>query len=402
MNWIRRNPRLSLLAVAALVIVAIAVVRKMQGPAVDTARAVRGPIQHTIVVSGRVEAPHRVEIGSVITGRAEKVLVQEGAIVQAGQPLVLLESRELEASLAQARAQEASARARYATLKELSLPQSKDAVAQAEAQFQFAESEYRRNRDLQQKGFISEARLQDLERLMAVARSQLETARTLARAQNESGVQTREAAARLQEATAARELAESKLAQATLRASVPGTVLVRDVEPGDIVSPGKRLLVLNSSGETRLTAQIDEKNLPYLKIGQHARVSSDAFPDRTFPASLYYVSPGVDIARGSVEARFRVPAPPDYLRADMTVSINIDVARKPDALTVPAEALRESGGARSVQVIRGGRAETVKVETGVRAATLVEILSGIREGDVVLLTRGIPDGTRVRPGEAKR
>ncbi len=402
MNWIRRHPRLCLFAVFVLGIAVFGVARKIQGPAVEVARAVVGPIQHAIVVSGRVEALHRVEIGSVITGRAEQVLVAEGAVVKAGQPLIVLETRELEASLAQARAQEASARARLATVRELNLPQSSDAVVQAEAQFQWAEKEYARNRELHGKGFIAEARLQDVERQLAVAKSQLDAARTLVKAQNASGVQTREAAARLQEAVAARELADSKLAQATLRASVPGTVLVREVEPGDIVSPGKRLLVLDSAGATRLAAQIDEKNLPYLRIGQQALVSSDAFPDRNFQATLYYISPGVDVARGSVEARFQVPEPPGYLRADMTVSISIDVARKASALTVPAEAVRESGGARSVQVVRNGRMETVQVETGVRTSARVEITSGINEGETVVLTRGIAVGARVRPGEAER
>lgn len=402
MNWIRQHPRLGLFAVFVLGVAVFGVTRKVQGPSVAVARAVVGPIQHAIVVSGRVEALHRVEIGSVITGRAEKVLVVEGAAVKAGQPLILLETRELEAGLAQARAAEASARARLATVRELNLPQSNDAVVQAEAQFQFAEKEYARNRELHGKGFIAEARLQDVERQLAVAKSQLDAARTLVKAQNASGVQAREAAARSQEAVAARELAESKLAQATLRASVPGTVLVREVEPGDIVSPGKRLLVLESAGETRLTAQIDEKNLPSLKIGQPALVSSDAFPDRNFQATLYYISPGVDVARGSVEARFQVPEPPGYLRADMTVSISIDVARKASALTVPAEAVRESGGARSVQVVRNGRAESVKVETGVRTSARVEITSGINEGETVVLTRGIAVGARVRPGEVDR
>lgn len=402
MNWIRQHPRLGLFAVFVLGVAVFGVTRKVQGPSVAVARAVVGPIQHAIVVSGRVEALHRVEIGSVITGRAEKVLVVEGAAVKAGQPLILLETRELEAGLAQARAAEASARARLATVRELNLPQSNDAVVQAEAQFQFAEKEYARNRELHGKGFIAEARLQDVERQLAVAKSQLDAARTLVKAQNASGVQAREAAARSQEAVAARELAESKLAQATLRASVPGTVLVREVEPGDIVSPGKRLLVLESAGETRLTAQIDEKNLASLKIGQPALVSSDAFPDRNFQATLYYISPGVDVARGSVEARFQVPEPPGYLRADMTVSISIDVARKASALTVPAEAVRESGGARSVQVVRNGRAESVKVETGVRTSARVEITSGINEGETVVLTRGIAVGARVRPGEVDR
>jgi HlyD family secretion protein len=388
--------------VALLVVGTLAVLaaKKLQGPAVEVVRARAGPFEHSIVVSGRVQAPNRIEIGSVITGRVEKIMVEEGAIVQAGQPLILLETSELRAALEQARAAEASAQARIATVRDLSLPQSNDAVVQAEAQVRFAEDEYRRNRDLRDKGFISEARLQDLERLRAVAKSQLESARTQAKAQETRGVAAREAVLREQEARAARELAASKLAQTTIRASLPGTVLVRAVEPGDIVSPGKRLLVINSSSETRLTAQIDEKNLPYLKVGQEALASSEAFPDRNFKAALYYVSPGVDVTRGSVEARFRVPEPPAYLRADMTVSIDIGVARKERALTLPADAVRETGAMRTVQVIRDGSVHSVKVDLGIHAGNRFEILSGVAEGDVVVLTRGIEDGARVRPREA--
>jgi HlyD family secretion protein len=267
---------------------------------------------------------------------------------------------------------------------------------QAEAQVRFAEEEYQRNRDLRNKGFISEARLQDLERLRTVAKSQLDSARTQAQAQGTGGVAAQEAALREREARAARELAESKLAQTTIRASLPGTVLVRSVEPGDIVSPGKRLLTVNSSSETRLTAQIDEKNLRYLKTGQTALASSEAFPDRQFKAVLYYISPGVDTTRGSVEARFRVSEPPDYLRADMTVSIDIGAERKARALTLPSEAVRESGGSQTVQLVRDGTVRSAKVEIGVRAGSRYEVTSGIAEGDMVLLTRSIEDGARVR------
>lgn len=376
--------------------------KKLQGPAVEVERAQAGPFEHTIVVTGRVQAPNRIEIGSVITGRVEKVLVEEGATVTAGQPLIVLDTSELKAALDQARAAEASAQARVATVRELTLPQSNDAVVQAEAQLRFAEDEYRRNRELRDKGFISDARLQDLDRLRAVAKSQLESARTQAKAQESRGVAGREAVLREQEARAARELALSKLAQTTIRASLPGTVVVRSVEPGDIVSPGKRLLTINSSSETRLTAQIDEKNLPYLKVGQEALASSEAFPERHFKATLYYISPGVDTTRGSVEARFRVPEPPDYLRADMTVSIDIGAGRKERALTVPSDAVRESGGTQTVQLVRDGAVRSAKVEIGIRTGSRFEITSGIAEGDAVLLTRGIDDGTRVRAQEVKR
>jgi HlyD family secretion protein len=391
-----------ILILVALGAAGIFALKKLQGPTVEVARVQTGPFEHSIVVSGRVQAPNRIELGSVITGRVEKVLVEEGAVLTAGQPLILLETSELKAALDQARAAEASAQARIATVRELSLPQSNDAVVQAEAQVRYAEDEYRRNRDLRDKGFISEARLQDLERLRTLAKSQLDSARTQAKAQDTRGVASREAVSREQESRAARELAESKLAQTTIRASLPGTVLVRAVEPGDIVSAGKRLLTINSSSETRLTAQIDEKNLPYLKAGQVALASSEAFPDRNFKAVLYYISPGVDTTRGSVEARFRVAEPPDYLRADMTVSIDIGVGRKERALTVPAEAVRETGNSPTVQIVRDGTVRSVKIDIGIRTGSRSEILSGVADGDSVVLTRGIEDGARVHPLEFRR
>lgn len=395
MDWLKNNfkPVLLVLVFAAG---AFFVIQKLRGPIVDVAVVQEGAIEQSIVVSGRVQAPHRVEIGSVITGRVVKVLVEEGAVVEPGQVLIQLETDELQAALSQAGAAEAAAAARDSAVRELTLPQAADTVVQAEAQFKFAETEFKRYRDLRDKGFISDSRLQEQDRQQQIARSQLDAARTAARAQGAGGVQAREAVVKLQEARATRQLAASKLAQTTIRASVSGTLLIRAVEPGDIVSPGKRLLVVSSRDETRLTAQIDEKNLPYLKIDQQARASSEAFPDRNFSAKLYYISPGVDIARGSVEARFRVATPPDYLRADMTVSIDIGIARKDKALTAPVDALRENGSDRSVQIVRNGRVQSAKVETGVRGSSRVEILSGVNAGDNVLLTRGIADGSAVR------
>jgi len=398
MHWLKTYSKQALL----LILLGLAVfftAQKLRGPVVEVGVVQEGPIEQSIVVSGRVQAPNRIEIGSVITGRVVRVLVGEGALVTPGQALIQLETEELQAALAQASAAEAGAAARDAGVRELTRPQAADNVAQAEAQFNFAEAELKRYRELRDKGFISDSRLQEQERQLHITKSQLAAARTGARAQDSNGVQAREANVKLQEARATRQLAAAKLAQTTIRASVAGTVLVRAVEPGDIVSPGKRLLVINSRGETRLTAQIDEKNLPYLQIDQLARASSEAFPERHFAAKLYYISPGVDITRGSVEARFRVSEPPDYLRADMTVSIDIGIARKDRALTAPLDALRESGSKRSVQVVRDGRVQTVRIESGVRGSNRFEIISGVAAGDRLLLARGITDGSRVRTRE---
>ena len=398
MHWLKTHSKQALLLVL-LGLAVFFIAQKLRGPVVEVGLVQEGPIEQSIVVSGRVQAPNRIEIGSVITGRVVRVLVEEGAVVAPGQALIQLESAELQAALAQASAAEAGAAARDAGVRELTQPQAADNVAQAEAQFNFAEAELKRYRVLRDKGFISDSRLQEQERQLHIAKSQLATARTGARAQDSNGVQAREATVKLQEARAAHQLAVAKLAQATIRAPVAGTVLVRAVEPGDIVSPEKRLLVINSRGETRLTAQIDEKNLPYLRIDQPARASSEAFPERNFAAKLYYISPGVDITRGSVEARFRVSEPPDYLRAEMTVSIDIGIARKDRALTAPLDALRENGSERSVQLVRDGRVQSVRIESGVRGSRRFEIISGVTAGDRLLLGRGITDGSRVRTRE---
>ncbi|NBR27723.1 MAG: biotin/lipoyl-binding protein, partial [Betaproteobacteria bacterium] len=223
MTWLKNNLQRVLL-IAALGVALFFGSQKLRGPVIEVAAVQEGPLEQSIVVSGRVQAPNRIEIGSVITGRVVKVLVEEGAQVEPGQALIQLEADELQAALAQATAAEAAAAARDAAVRELTGPQAADNVEQAEAQFKFAESEFKRYRELRDKGFISDSRLQEQERQLQIARSQLAAARTGARAQSANGVQAREATVKVQEARAARQLAASRLAQTTIRASVAGTV----------------------------------------------------------------------------------------------------------------------------------------------------------------------------------
>jgi HlyD family secretion protein len=233
-------------------------------------------------------------------------------------------------------------------------------------------------------------------RALAVAQSQLETARAAAAASTPLGVDRRLLDDQLAQARAARETAAAKLAQTSLRAPAAGVVLDRNVEPGDIVQPGKRLLSLSLDGNVRLAALIDEKNLALLKVGQSALVSADAYPDQRFRAELSHVSPGVDLQRGTVEAKFSVPDPPPFLRADMTVSIDIAVADKPNALVIPTSAVREPQSVEPwVLVLENGTAVRRPVRTGSRAPPQVEVISGLEAGSAVIVTPGVLPGDRV-------
>ena len=116
-------------------------------------------------------------------------------------------------------------------------------------------------------------------------------------------------------------------------------------------------MALAPSGETQIVVQIDEKNLALLALGQKALASADAFPDKRFAAEVVYINPGVDPLRGSVEVKLGVPQPPAFLRQDMTVSVDIEVAHRSDAVTVPADAVRDATGAQPwVLALNGHRA----------------------------------------------
>ncbi|MES1148035.1 MAG: biotin/lipoyl-binding protein, partial [Bradyrhizobium guangdongense] len=108
-------------------------VRLIIGPAVVVDRVNLGRLVETVVASGHVETPFRVEIGSQLTGTVQEVLVQQGEKVTKGQPLISLEQRELKASVVQAQGAVAQSEARIRQLEELTLPSAKEALAQAKA-----------------------------------------------------------------------------------------------------------------------------------------------------------------------------------------------------------------------------------------------------------------------------
>ena len=394
-------PRLSRWIVGAAALAAVAAVtlgvRSFQGRAVDVVPAATTRLQQSVVVSGRVLAPAKVEIGATITGRIASIAVDDGDRVAAGQVVVRLESDELAAALAQAQAAERAAESRIRQWRSVGAPAAREQLAQAEANARLAESEHARQSALFAQGFIGQARLDESRRALAVAQSQLAAARSNAEANRDDGAERQILVDQLATARAARETAAAKLAQTRIASPADGVVLDRSSEPGDIAQPGRTLMTIAVDGPTRLVALIDEKNLAVLKPGQAARVSADAFPAARFDAVLDTLSPGIDAQRGTVEAKFRVAAPPPFLRSDMTVSIDIAVADKESALVVPAAALREASSPEpSVLVLRDGVATRAGVKTGARTSSQVEILAGLAPGDPVITDASVAPGDRVR------
>ncbi len=373
-------------------------VRVIWGPAIVVDQVKRGNLVETVVASGHVETPFRVEIGSQITGTVEEVLVQEGERVSKGQPLISLEARELKATVVQAQGAVAQAEARMRQLDELTLPSAREALTQAQANLLNAQHTFDRTSQLTQNGFATRAALDDAQKTLDVARTQVRTAEFQVYTASPGGSDYVMAQTLLNQAHANLETAESRLGYATISAPRDGVLITRNVERGAVVQPGKALLILAPTGEMQLVLQIDERNLGKLALGQKALASADAYPDQKFAAVVSYINPGIDITRASVEVKLTVTDPPVYLRQDMTVSVDIEVAAKDRTLVLPVRSVHDVlSGQPWVLGINGGRAVKRPVRLGLRGNSNIEILEGVAEGEVAIpLNSGVLTGQHVR------
>lgn len=386
------------LLVAAIALAALAFLLVPRTRAVDVVEVTRGPIAQSVVATGRMASPARIELSSQLTARVERVAVREGDPVVAGAVLVELRSDEARATLAAAQAALAEARAHLRQLAQVQRPVADQQLLQAEAAYRLAEAEQRRSAELLARGFVSQARLDEADRTLAVAQATQRAARAQALASRDGGVEGELAAARLRQAQANHEAARVRLDLLLLRAPAAATVLTREVEPGDTAQAGRTLLTLAETGETRIIASVDEKNLKLIRADQAASVIADAFPDRPFEARVFYVAPSIDLQRGTVEVRLVVAQPPAFLRPDMTVSVELVAGRREDALRLASEAVRGAdAGAAEVLALRDGRAVRVPVKTGLRGVGVVEILDGLAPGELAILPSSpAAEGERVR------
>ena len=391
--------KLSAAAFVILALVAYLMRNVVLGTPTAVYAATSGELVQTVVASGRVISPQRVSVALQGTGRVIRVAVVEGQTVQQGQLLIELDNSDSRASLAQATANVAQAQARLRQLGELNQPQAAQALAQAQATTRQAQQVLERNLALVLQGFMSQASLDEAQRALDVATSQVASAQALAKSSTPSGSDAALAQAALAQAVAGQQLASAKVAQGEVLAPSSGVLISREVEVGDIVQPGKELMVLAATGQTQLLIQIDEKNLSKIALGQAALGSADAYANQRFDAVVAYINPGVDATRGSVEVKLAVASPPPYLRQDMTVSVDIETARRTAAVAIATSTLEDAGTDKPwVLVVRGKHAVKQFVTLGLRGDTRVEILDGVTAGEGVIpkSKTGVKAGQRVR------
>ena len=300
---------------------------------VTVAKVARGPAVELVYATGFVDADHPVTVSSRLTAPVDAVLVREGDRVTQGQPLIRLDASEQRALLAQA---QADAHAR--TLNE------------------------RRVATLFEQGWVTSAANETARAGGQAARAQVSALK-------------------------------ARLGQMTVRAGISGVVLKRDVEPGDLATPGKALLELGDPAQARVTATVDERDIVRVQVGQTALLSSDALPGKVIRGHVKEITPGGDPSQRAF--RVRIGLTPDAdLPFGLTLEVNIVTSEHENALLVPTSAVIDG----HVWVVQNGRAEQREVRIGIEGTEKTEVLSGLKAGEPIIVhpPEGLEDGDRVR------
>ncbi len=314
---------------------------------VTVTRVVRASISSALTVTGTVAAlPNQdVRVSALVAGRIVSMAVAEGDHVEQGQELARIDDRPFQDPLRQAEA----------------------AVEQAKANLENARLNLTRNETLFQRG--------------VAARKELEDARTQ--------VSVYEAASHQAEAALA--LARLQVARTEVRSPLSGIVVKRFASVGEQVdgTAAQPLFEVANLGVAELFANVPAVYLGKIRVGQNVEITSDSFPGRKFPGRVVAISPAVDPATDVGLVRIRISNRGGLLRLGMFLSAQLPLHTDANALVVPTQAVyRDENGQPQVYRVQGEDAEAVPVKVGIETPDRIELLSGVKEGDTVILSGG--------------
>jgi len=398
MRSLLRRPSVWIVAVLAIA-TAVVLVLRARGPLVRTVLAERRDLEQHIVASGGVRVPTRVQISAQLSGLVVAVGAVAGQRVTKGDLLVQLDDSSERASVAQAEAAVKQAQARVEQLRRVGAIVATESLRQTESNLAKAQVELERSAKLVQSGAVPAVELENARRAVDIAQAQKNAAQAQQVASAPMGADSRVALTALLQAEAQLAGATARLAQTRNVALQSGTVLSRNVEPGDVVQPARPLLEIAADGEVELVFDPDERNLAWIRLGQLAKASADAFPQQVFDAKVSYIAPSIDPQRGSVEVRLAVPTPPPLLKPDMTVSIDLTIAAKAKVLTVPSNVVRGAATATPwVQIVDDGKVVRRDIKLGIRGKGAIEVEDNLLEGAEII----VPDGRQLATGARVR
>jgi HlyD family secretion protein len=295
-----------------------------------------------ISASGTIEAVS-VNVGSKVSGEVRELLVEEGARVEPGDRLAVIDHDALDIQLRQARAGAELARAQLELLRSGArredIQQAEEALKQAEASLKVAGDDARRMRELYEGGSVSLKLRDDAEARLIVSRAQRDSAvealnklRRLARPE-----EIRAAEARLAQALGAADLLERTIADCTISAPVAGVVTRKGLEAGELATPGATVVTIARLDSVHVMIYVTAQELGRVRLGDAVDVRIDSFPDRAFPGRVTYISPEAEFTPKNVQTR--------QDRVKLVFGVKVEIENREGLLKpgLPADALIKTG-----------------------------------------------------------
>jgi HlyD family secretion protein len=385
----------SIAAVVVILAVAGALVASSGGTKIDPsklAKVDKGDLAKSVVATGKIEPITKVEIKSKASGIVKKLYVEYGDKVKKGQVLADLDREEIQARVDQAHAQLAAS--------EASLNGTRADLVRARVDAEgpdvpLLKRAYERAQGMAKEGVVSASALDDAQKNYEMSLNK----------QNVSKAQLQVLQAKIGQAEGqvAQDRAnlkqlEEQLGYTTIESPIEGIVLSRDVEVGDAVSS---ILVLGSSAtlvmtlgdtsEVYVKGKVDESDIGKVYMGQPARIKVESFKDKTFTGKVTKISP-MGVEKDNVttfEVRVSINNPEGVLKAMMTANAEIILEEHKNVLQIPEGSIIYDKDKKASVEIPDPKAKDGKkklaVNIGISNGAKTELLSGLKEGDQVVL-----------------
>ena len=326
-----------------------------------TAQVSRQNISSLVTCTGSLEPISQVDVGTQVSGRVEKIYVDFNSIVKKGDLLAELDQTVLAATLASAQS----------------------SMASAKSQLDYQQKNFERYKILFEKQLVSSSDFESAEYNYQTAKNNYDVSR--------NSYQT----------------ASTNLSYAKIYSPIDGVVLSREVEEGQTVaasfSTPTLFTIANDLTKMRVIANVDEADIGNVEAGQRVSFTVDAYPGTVFDGDVTEVRQSATTTNNVVtyEVVINSPNPDLKLKPGLTATVSIYTLEKNDVLAIPTEALSFSpgnepakNGSRQVWVLNGANIASKTIEIGSRTGTLTEVISGLSEGETLVLSGGIAGNSK--------
>ena len=393
----KRTRRWIIFGVIAIVLVASVgiVIANSGAPKIDPsklAKVERGDLAKSVVATGKIEPITKVEIKSKASGIVKKLYVEAGDHVKPGQLLAELDRDEM---LAQVRQGEANLQSSEANLRSAQADLIRSKVDAEGVDVPMLKRAYDRAKQMAKDGVVSQAALDDAQKAYDLGTNK----QNVAQAQvvvNRAKVTQAEADVQRARATLAQQ--KEQLSYTTITSPIDGIVLSRDVEMGDAVSSilvmgsaATLVMTIGDTNEVYVKGKVDESDIGKVYLGQPARIKVESFKDKTFYGKVTKISP-MGVEKDNVttfEVRVSINNPGGELKAMMTANAEIILDEHKNVLMIPESAIIYDKDKKASVDVPDPKSKTgmrkVAVQIGISNGAKTELLSGLNEGQQVVL-----------------